>query len=90
LTEKIEFLVNKRNINSKLFWITRIESHSAPFVQLVDILIWSVAYDFYNNKKSRKEWFMENLRKMMDVNSFWKNLTKNKPIYFSVWEFKQN
>lgn len=78
-----------KSMKQTIFGITRIESHSAPFVQLVDLLVWAVVYDFYDHEKIRKEEFLRELRTLFSVSSFNANVTKNSPAYFSVWKYKK-
>lgn len=76
-----------------IFNITRLESHSHLLIQLVDILLGCVIYDFkiqnaIISKKPRKEPVVNVIRELMDKNNLAQNFTKNSPNYFSVWKIK--
>jgi hypothetical protein len=86
-----ERLVAKAVPVDSLFGSIRIESHSAVFLQLVDILVGAIGYDFLGEEKNRKVEFMKVLRAKLGVQGLIQdNLTKNTPNYFSVWKYAKN
>lgn len=70
-----------------------IESHASLYIQITDILIGCIAYDF---KIARQRTCNNNykilvcnfLKKKINRTSLVGSFTVNKPNYFSVWEFK--
>lgn len=91
LCEKIcERLEGKGLTKESLFGSIRIESHSATFLQLVDLLVGAVGYDFLGEDKKRKNKFMAVLRKYLSVSGkIQSNFTRNDPNYFSVWKYEK-
>lgn len=71
-----------------------IESHASLFIQLVDILIGCILFDYkiFRGKKKRinkyKKSVLNLLKKKLSVDSLEGNFTKHAPNYFSVWEFR--
>ncbi len=71
-----------------LFGTIRIESHSATFLQLVDIFVGAIGYDFIGEDKERKTEFMKILREKLAIRGkIQSGFTKNTPNYFSVWKY---
>ncbi len=71
----------------------RIESHSNLLMQLTDVLLGAVMFDFKDKVglisqklKLKKEEVVEELRNGLDVTSLSNTFTKHKPIYFHIWE----
>jgi hypothetical protein len=71
----------------------RIESHSNLLMQLTDIILGAVMYDFKDKfgllsqkLKNKKEEVVRELRDGFGVESLAFSFTKNKPVYFNVWE----
>jgi len=70
-----------------------IESHSSLYIQVVDILLGAVSYDFklerINNFKGNyyKKVIVDLVRGKLNVPKLSKDFTVHKPNYFSVWEF---
>lgn len=91
LCKKIcERLKTKDISEDSLFGTMRIESHSATFLQLTDILVGAVAYDFIGGEKERKTEFMKVLREKLKIKGkIDKNITISNPNYFSVWKYEK-
>jgi len=73
---------------------TFLESHSSLFVQLVDILVGSVVFDFRRTRQPEnphdffKGQVCDHLKKSLNIDTLAKNITKSSDPYFSVWEFE--
>jgi hypothetical protein len=85
----------KNNKLCKVVNALRIESHSNLLMQLTDVLLGAVMYDFKNKAgliskklKIKKEDVVKELREGLGVVSLADSFTKNKPVYFHVWEVK--
>lgn len=70
-----------------------LESHASLYIQIVDILLGAIAYDFKleridefkgNNYKKR---IVDLIKGKLNVPKLSTDLTVHKPNYFSVWEF---
>jgi len=82
-------LVHKQCDNECVWGTVRVESHSATFLQLVDILVGAVGYDFQGEDKVRKMEFMKLLHEKLEVeNKIQSNFNKYSPNYFSVWKYR--
>lgn len=92
LCDKICERLKTKNVSEEaLFGSIRIESHSATFLQLVDILVGAVGYDFLGEDRERKIEFMKVLRGKLGLQEkIQKSLTKNSPSYFSVWKYEKS
>lgn len=92
LCNKIRERLKTKNVpEESLFGSIRIESHSATFLQLVDIFVGAIGYDFLGEDKERKVEFMKSLRGKLGISGKIRdNLTKNSPNYFSVWKYEKN
>lgn len=71
----------------------RIESHSNLLMQLTDVLLGAVMFDFKDKVglisqklRLKKEEVVKELRNGLGVTSLSNTFTKHKPIYFHVWE----
>lgn len=74
----------------KPFGVMRIESHSSTFLQLVDIFVGAISYDFTGGDKPRKLKFMKVLRSYLNVqNKINKDIVVSKPNNFSVLQMKK-
>lgn len=78
-----------------LFGICRLESHAVSEIQMTDVLLGTVAYDFklkYGlikpNPRSGKFRIMEHLRKRLNLTDLSTTATIRKPVHFSVEEFR--
>jgi Protein of unknown function (DUF3800) len=88
----------KRKLSPELYYnsifnICRLESHSNLLIQLVDILLGCVLYDFKLNEglitpNIRKGPVVDELRSILKRKTLYGNYTINNPSYFSVWKIK--
>lgn len=92
LCNKICERLKAKNIpKESLFGTIRIESHSATFLQLVDIFVGAIGYDFIGEDRERKIEFMKVLREKLCLQGkIQQSITKNKPNYFSVWKYAKS
>lgn len=92
LCSKICERLKTKNISPEsLFGSIRIESHSATFLQLTDILVGAVGYDFIGENRDRKVEFMKVLREKLGITEkIQKSITKNNPNYFSIWKYEKS
>lgn len=90
LLRKIKERLIKKQRNSKCIWgAIRIESHASVFLQLVDIFVGAIAYDFQGQDKVRKIEFMKILRNKLNIDrKIQSSITKMSPNYFSVWKYQ--
>ena len=78
---------------SEVYNATVLESHASLFIQLVDVLVGCVVYDFRRSRQSEKKFDIikgrvcDFLRGKLGVKTLDANLTLHQPNYFSVWEF---
>jgi hypothetical protein len=75
----------------------RIESHSNLLMQLTDVLLGAVMFDFKDRARliseklrTKKEEVVKELRNELNVDSLANTFTKHEPIYFHVWEAEFN
>lgn len=76
----------------QVFNAAMIESHASLYIQLVDVLIGSVVYDFRRNRQPGnhdyyKSKVSEFLKQKLGTSNLAGNVTFNSPNYFSIWEF---
>lgn len=95
LRKKIRSKLRKDGKIRSIFNITRLESHSSLMLQLVDILLGSVMYDFkyeaglISEKLSERQGpVVGEVRKNLGKHSLAEHFTTNKPLYFNVWKMK--
>jgi len=90
LINKIKSRLEKKNYNLECIWgALRIESHSSTFLQLVDIFVGAIRYDFTGIDKNRKMKFMKVFREKLGVSGkIQSNFNKIAPNYFSVWKYR--
>lgn len=73
---------------------TVLESHASLFIQMVDVMIGCIVYDFKRSRESDekrnrvKSKVTDFLKSKLQIDSLAANFTKHEPNYFSVWEFK--
>lgn len=79
--------------SENIFGALSIESHSNMLMQLCDVLLGAVMYDFKKKNgftsvkvENKKEDLVKQLRELLEVNTLAKDVTKERPIYFSVFE----
>lgn len=80
-----------------VFGVLSIESHSNLLMQLTDVFLGSVMYDFKKKNglisktvEKRKEYLVNKIREILGTDSLAKDFTKHNPAYFSVFEAKWN
>jgi len=79
---------------STVYNATVLESHASLFIQLVDVMVGCVVLDFRRAREQGKKFDVfkvkvcDFLKGKLKVESLAKNITKDEPNYFSVWEFK--
>jgi len=91
LCEKICERLKAKNLSEdSIFGSIRIESHSAGFLQLVDILVGAIAYDFLGEENERRAEFMKTLHQYLKVSGkIQSSLNRSAPNYFSVWKYEK-
>jgi hypothetical protein len=89
-------MLAEKGMNSSLFGVTRLESHSSLLLQIVDVLLGCVMYDFKKENgliseklAQRQEGVVEQVRKTFGVTSLAANKTYHTPNYLSVWKFQK-
>ena len=95
LKRKIHQRIKDDGIERRIFNVARLESHSSLMLQLVDILLGTVLYDFKKQKgvvgaklAQRQEPVVSQLRQILDRESLASHFTSNKPSYFNIWKMK--
>ena len=95
LMNKIYSRLNQDGIERTIFNIARLESHSSLMLQLVDILLGCVMYDFkkkvglISEKLARRqEIVVKEVRDILKKPSLAEHFTANKPSYFNVWKIR--
>lgn len=90
--KKIDFHKEKE-LFGQIFNIIRVDSHSNLLLQLVDVLLGSVMFDFKKKNNlisekliNRKEPVVACAREFLGVDTLAKDFTKHSPAYFSVWQ----
>ena len=96
LSDAIVFRLKKQNMPDNIFGVSRLESHSSLLLQVVDILLGCVMFDYKNQVgliseklAVKQEMVVERLREKLNTKSLAQNKTYHKPNYFSVWEFNK-
>lgn len=73
---------------------TVLESHASLFIQLVDVMIGCIVFDFKRRRKTEAKFDVFKgkvcnfLKEKLEVETLAGSFTKYKPNYFSIWEFK--
>ena len=95
LKDSINFRLAKSNISESIFGVARLESHSSLMLQIVDILLGCVMYDYKKeagliSKKlaQRQEVVVEKTRNILKTKSLAVSKTFHDPNYFSVWKLQ--
>ncbi len=89
-----KFFEREMNKIPKVYNAVMIESHASLFVQVVDVLIGCISYDYKINRGdlTRPDMYKKNvcdhLKSKIGKTTLIGNFTINSPSYFSVWEFK--
>lgn len=87
--------INESEINSEkiVFNTCMIESHASLLIQIVDVLIGAIRYDFTVKRDEKfipdviKYSIVEEVSKKLNRGTLAESFTKHRPHYFSVWEF---
>ncbi len=94
LTDAISARLNKQNMKDKIFGVSRLESHSSLLLQVVDILLGAVMFDFKKQSglissklEAKQELIVSRLRSKYKTDNLAINKTYHNPNYFSIWEF---
>lgn len=93
LTAKIESRLKKDSVSRRIFNIARLESHSSLMLQLVDILLGCVMYDFKKQAgliseklAQRQEPVVIEVRDILKRKTLAHHFTVNRPSYFNIWQ----
>ncbi len=96
LADAIGFRLKKNKMLDSIFGVSRLESHSSLLLQVVDILLGSVMYDYKKSEglisvklSEKQEVVVSNLKQKIGSSSLAQNKTYHKPSYFSVWELNK-
>lgn len=96
LKDAVNNRLSSMNIDNSIFGVARLESHSSLMLQIVDILLGAVMYDFKKEQgliseklSERQEIVVKEVRKKLITDSLSLNKTWHSPNYFSVWRFKK-
>jgi len=91
---EVELIKIRRNYKNIVFNACMLESHASLFIQVVDVLLGSIVYEFKirnkllsNKPNRRKKGLLNLIKKKLKTNNLAQNFTRNKPNYFSVWCF---
>lgn len=95
IAKKVGLKLKKDGVSRSIFNIARLESHSSLMLQLVDVLLGCVVYDFKKESNlispklaERQETVVQELRENLKRKSLADHFTANKPSYFNVWKMK--
>ena len=82
-------------IERTIFNVARLESHSSLMLQLVDILLGCVMYDFKQEVgliagklAQRQELVVERVQEILGRDKLSEHFTASQPSYFNVWRVK--
>lgn len=95
LAGKIADRLKDNGVERKVFNVARLESHSSLLLQLVDILLGCVMYDFKKNTgligemlAQRQEPVVAEVRESLGRITLAEHFTSHKPSYFNVWKVR--
>lgn len=95
LTNKIYSRLKQDGIERTIFNVARLESHSSLMLQLVDILLGCVMYDFKKEVgliagklAQRQELVVKRVQEILGRDKLSEHFTANQPSYFNVWKIK--
>jgi hypothetical protein len=84
------------NINNPMVGITRLESHASLMIQMVDVMLGAVMYDYKKQMGliseklgERQDIVADEIRKILGEKTIAANKTFHNPNYFSVWKFQK-
>lgn len=96
LVDAIEYRLTKNKMPDSVFGVSRLESHSSLLLQVVDILLGCVMYDFKKSAglisvklSEKQEVVVNNLKGKLSSSTLAQNKTYHTPSYFSVWELNK-
>jgi len=96
LNDSIVYRLRKNGINASISGITRLESHASLMIQMVDVLLGSVMYDYKEQAgiisetlKQRQGIILDKIHTILNTKTLAQNITFHKPNYFSVWPLKK-
>lgn len=96
LNDAIANRLSKFSIKNPLVGITRLESHSSLMLQIVDILLGAVMYDFKKDSglvsermEERQGVVVEEVKNILNASKLSESKTYHKPNYFSVWQYQK-
>lgn len=96
LADSIRNRLDKKGMNCEVFGVSRLESHASLMIQIVDILLGCVMYDYKKpaglvsiRLAGKQEIVVSMLRNGLGTKSLAQNKTYHKPNYFSVWELEK-
>ena len=94
LKEEVQKRLVKGSVDSSVFGVSRLESHSSLLLQIVDILLGAVMYDFKKNvglisenQSKKQQPVADAIRKHLGTNSLGSSNTFHDPNYFSIWKY---
>lgn len=95
LHSKIKQKLKQDGRDRGIFNVTRLESHASLMLQVVDILLGAVLYDFKKASgliseklEQRQEMVAKVVRETIERTTLADHFTANKPSYFNVWKMK--
>lgn len=95
LHSKITQKLKQDGHDRSIFNVTRLESHASLMLQLVDILLGAVVYDFKKASgligeklEQRQEVVVRAMRGTIGRSTLADHFTANRPSYFNVWKMK--
>jgi len=95
LTVKIKQKLKQDGSDRNIFSVARLESHSSLMLQVVDVLLGAVMFDFKKERGLiapklllRQEPVVEKIRNLIKVKTLAEHFTAHKPSYFNVWPIK--
>jgi hypothetical protein len=91
-----KFFEKDLNLIPNVFNTCRVESDASLFIQVVDVMLGAVVYDFKikdgiigkEDPKFPKTKLVKQIRKYLRQDTLAKKFTVNKPSYFNVWPFR--
>lgn len=94
LSDAIGARLKKVGSGDKVFGVSRLESHASLLLQIVDILLGCVMYDYKQNiglisdkLSAKQDVVVSRVRDYLGTKSLANSHTYHKPNYFSIWEF---
>lgn len=79
---------------SGVYNATMLESHASLFIQLVDVLVGSVVFDFRRTRQPDKKYDIfkvkvcDFLKRKLGVKTLADSMMRQEPVYFKIWELK--